>query len=176
VEEDEMSTRQRIVSSETLAGAFDPYLEQAGTVLSGLEGAAGEVPPAPVMSQISGGLQVLELAKRNPDVMGGTENAMAFLLQIYFAERAVRTSRGAGDDLEAKFDNDDLLRWIGSFFTWWKKISPHPWQNPVPKPTALANDCRIALFGDWGTGLYLVADANDTKCFRISAEKAAWIN
>ncbi|HWO34139.1 MAG TPA: hypothetical protein VNO32_35540, partial [Candidatus Acidoferrum sp.] len=56
----------RIVSYETLAGAFDPYLEQAGTVLSGLEGAAGEVPPAPVMSQISGGLQVLELAKRNP--------------------------------------------------------------------------------------------------------------
>jgi calcineurin-like phosphoesterase family protein len=149
-----MSTRQRIVSYETLAGAFDPYLEQAGAVLSGLEGTASEVPPAPIMSQISDGLQVLELAKRNPDVMGGTEHAMASLLQTYFAERAVRTSRGAGDGLEAKFDNDDLLGWIGSFFTWWKKITPHAWQNPVPKPTVLANDCRIALFGDWGTGLY----------------------
>jgi hypothetical protein len=149
-----MSIRQRIVSYETLAGAFDPYLEQAGTVISGLEGTASEVPPASAMSQISMGLQVLELAKRNPDVMGGTEHEMASLLQTFFAERARRTVPGAGDGLEAKFDNNDLLGWIGSFFTWWKKIRPHPWQDPDPKPITIANDYRIAVFGDWGTGLY----------------------
>jgi hypothetical protein len=151
---DNMTTRQRIVSYERLSEAFDPYLTQAGAAISGLERAGVHVPSAPFMSQISNGLQILELAKRNPDVMAGAEDQMASLIQTYFAQRAARTDPAAGDGLEAKFDNDDLLGWIGSFFTWWKKISPHPWQSPDPKPTTISSDFRIALFGDWGTGLY----------------------
>jgi len=79
------------------------------------------------LPKISGGLQVLEQG-RNPDVMSATEDQMASLIQTYAARHAATVVPAASDGLEAKFDNHDLLGWIGSFFTWWKKIRPHAWQ------------------------------------------------
>ena len=152
-----MSTRQRIVSYETLTAAFSPYLEQAARRLSdleSLESRSGEVPPAIAISEISAGLQVLEKEKRNPDVMSGTEDRMASLIQTYAAQHATTVVPASSDGLEAKFDNHDLLGWIGSFFTWWRQIRPHPWQSPKTTPDKIANSFRLAVFGDWGTGLY----------------------
>lgn len=152
-----MSTRQRIVSYETLSAAVSPYLQQAGQSGSGLEsvgGGAGEAPPATALSEISAGLQVLEREKRNPDVMSGTEDRMVSLIQSYSAQQAMTVVQAASDGLEAKFDNHDLLGWIGSFFTWWRKIELHAWQAPKASPDPIANHIRVAVFGDWGTGLY----------------------
>src|SRR6516162_2903072 len=114
-----MSTRQRIVSYETLTAAFSPYQEQSAGRLSGLESLqsrSGEVPPAIAISEISAGLQVLEKEKRNPDVMSGTEDRMASLIQTYAAQHATTVVPASSDGLEAKFDNHDLLGWSGSFF------------------------------------------------------------
>src|SRR5229473_3358212 len=152
-----MSVRQRIVSYETLTAAFTPYLEHVGRrvpSLEGLEGLTDATLPASAISQITAGLQVLEKEKRNPDVMSGTEDRMASLIQTYAAQQAKTVVPASSDGLEAKFDNNDLLGWIGSFFTWWRKIRPHTWQTPAPAPDKIANRFRIAVFGDWGTGLY----------------------
>lgn len=157
-----MSMRQRIVNYESLEKAFHPYLEQVAlregdTGLESLPGgleAACQDPPADVLSEISHGLQVLEQVERNPDVMSGTEDRSASLLQTIIAKHAKEVVPAAGDGLEAKFDNHDVLGWMGSFFTWWKGIHKHAWKVPDPTPTNISNGCRIAVFGDWGTGLY----------------------
>ncbi len=56
--------------------------------------------------------------------------------------------------LEAKFDSKDILGWFGSFFSWWKKISPHPWIAGDPQAAPFPDLARVAVLGDWGTGLY----------------------
>jgi hypothetical protein len=154
-----MNQRQRIVNYREMSGAFGPYLDQAGRgegfslKQEGLE-AAPQSPPADLLSAVSVGLQALETATPNPDVMGGTEEQMSSLLQTFLATQAAREEPAAGDGLEAKFDNHDLLGWTGSFFTWWKKIEKAPWKTPDAAPTNIANTLRVALFGDWATGLY----------------------
>jgi len=151
-----MSKRQRIVSYQEMSGAFGPYLNQAGRgegfSAEGYESAQG--PPADLISEVSGGLQELEKATLNPDVMGGTETRMASLLQTFFATQATKVASTASDGLEAKFDNNDLLGWVGSFFTWWKKIIKADWREAEAAPKQIDNKYRVALFGDWGTGLY----------------------
>jgi calcineurin-like phosphoesterase family protein len=152
-----MSTRQRIVSYETLNGAFTPYLDRVGQTAAGLESLdalSPEVPTPTAISEITIGLQVLEKEKRNPDVMSGTEDRMSSLIQTYFAQQAPRVVPAASDGLEAKFDSHDLFGWIGSFFTWWKKIHPHSWQPPKASADSIGKRFRVGVFGDWGTGLY----------------------
>lgn len=152
-----MSTRQRIVSYNTLTSAFSPLLEQIGqrpAGLEGLEAAPSQPLPASDISEISAALQLLEKEQPNPDVMSGTEDRLASLIQTYTAERAAKVVPASSDGLEAKFDNLDMLGWMGSFFTWWKGIKPHPWQSPKPTPDHVDNRFRMVLFGDWGTGLY----------------------
>jgi hypothetical protein len=62
--------------------------------------------------------------------------------------------------LEAKFDEKDWFRWFGSFFGWWKLRgkTPHKWQRAPSAPESFPgnnpNKAKLALLGDWGTGLY----------------------
>src|SRR5205823_664114 len=76
----------------------------------------------------------------------------------YLADQAAkdpgkRTPAGPHAE-EAKFDEQDILGWVGSFFTWWRGIKPHPWQAPPNEPRPVANTLRMAVLGDWGTGMY----------------------
>jgi hypothetical protein len=160
-----MSIRQRIVSYDRMGAAFKPALIQPGQTegFESLAGPAGTgveaapvaaVPRATDVSEISSGLQALERAARNPDVLTATEHGTASLLQTFFAKHATQVQPAAAGGLEAKFDPHDVAGWIGSFFTWWKGIKPHPWQKGEAAPTKVDNKLRIAVFGDWGTGLY----------------------
>ena len=151
-----MTTRQPIVSYNTLNSAFTPYLERMGESTAGLESVEGTTftPPASAIAEVAAGLQILEKESRNPDVMSATEDLVASLIQTYSAQQAKEVVPAASDGLEAKFDSHDLLGWIGSFFTWWKKIVPHPWKVPQSAPDKIPARLQIAVFGDWGTGLY----------------------
>jgi hypothetical protein len=151
-----MSIRQRIVSYKTLNSAFTPYLARMEQT-PGLESTTGEAvapPPASALAAVSSGLQILEKESRNPDVMSGTEDLVASLIQTYTVQQAKQFVPAASDGLEAQFDSHDVLGWAGSFLTWWKKIVPHAWQAPQSWPDAIADRFRAAVFGDWGTGLY----------------------
>jgi hypothetical protein len=75
-----------------------------------------------------------------------------FLAAQAHAENKVDVAHPGG--LEAKFDSHDILGWFGSFFTWWKKIRPHDWIKGDLQPTLFSDVSRIAVLGDWGTGLY----------------------
>jgi hypothetical protein len=51
-------------------------------------------------------------------------------------------------------DEKDVLGWAASFFSWIQGITKHEWIEAPPEITPIPNKARIALFGDWGSGLY----------------------
>ena len=55
---------------------------------------------------------------------------------------------------EVKFDNEDLGGWLGVAWKFVFKPEVHPWIAPPVAPQTIADDASIALFSDWGTGLY----------------------
>lgn len=56
--------------------------------------------------------------------------------------------------LGVKFDNDDLIGWVGMAPELLFKPPKAAWIDPSPVPEPIPDDARIAVFGDWGTGLY----------------------
>jgi len=125
-----------------VAGAPDDPLAQAA-FLAGLNAALAE----------------LQKAEHDPEVMSTPRHPMASQLQSFITEQAQqgKTSQPPAplpEGLEVKFDNDDWLGWMGSFFTWWRKIHPHALNAGDPTAAAIPNAYRVALISDWGTGMY----------------------
>ncbi len=57
--------------------------------------------------------------------------------------------------VEAKFDTRDWFGWATVAWEKLKHIKPHPMLRPTTSiPGVLPEEGRIALLGDWGTGLY----------------------
>src|SRR2546426_5948569 len=117
---------------------------------------------AMMLASLGNALKELESADQGTgaDVLLAADNKGASLLQSFLAEQSAdegNLAPLAAGGQEAKFDERDLVRWFFSFFTWWKGIKPHPWQaapiSPDPFPVE-GNPVRLALLGDWGTGLY----------------------
>jgi Calcineurin-like phosphoesterase len=102
-------------------------------------------------------LQILEAAQGRAGIMATAPDELVANLQTFMttvmapAENRLKESNNA--TLEAKFDSHDILGWAGSFFTWWRKVKPFEWKTPGA-PETFPSKGRIALFGDWGTGLY----------------------
>lgn len=102
-------------------------------------------------------LPIIQGEREKPGVMVTTRDQTSSMLQTFLAQQSLQTGKvqsGGARVLEAKFDSNDILGWFGSFFSWWKKIRPHPWIAGNPAPVAFPNVARIALLSDWGTGLY----------------------
>lgn len=100
-------------------------------------------------------LRLLEEAEKVPGVMIAPDHPVASLMLSYLAERT--TEQGTLEDLpaggkEAKFDSKDWLGWAGSFFNWTKK--KHPFSAAASAADAINDRVRVAIMGDWGTGLY----------------------
>src|SRR5216684_4276495 len=56
--------------------------------------------------------------------------------------------------VEVKFDNNDLLGWLGTGLRILFDTDLQPWIAPPEIPETIADDARIVVFGDWGTGMY----------------------
>jgi len=112
---------------------------------------------ARMIATLSHAMQSLRAEKQHPGVMVTSRDATASLLQTYLARQAHKTgkiAKASGGGLEAKFDNNDILGWAGSFFTWWRRIIPARIIKASTKPLPMPNRARLALFSDWATGLY----------------------
>ena len=114
------------------------------------------------IAALGNALKVLEAAdaEANSKVLVSPDHNVASLLQTFLAKKASEEGKIEplnGDANEAKFDDKDILGWIGSFFTWWKKLKPAKFQTAPPEPEPIPgnpNDFRLAILGDWGTGRY----------------------
>jgi calcineurin-like phosphoesterase family protein len=117
------------------------------------------------VAQFSAALDSLQAAQGNiPNVMHTPRNALAAQLQSHLASRAVQDNKletlilkGVDFVLEAftvKFSSADWFEYMLSFFTWIEDLEPAQCP-PAPNAAApVANNFRMALLGDWGTGLY----------------------
>lgn len=119
---------------------------------------AGELEPE-LLTELSRALQVLEAAQGPRGVMNGTEDETVSLLQTFLTQEAGDQrpeilQPASGATLEAKMDEHDILGWAKSFFTWVKGVTKHDWIEAPPEITRIPNKTRVALFGDWGSGLY----------------------
>ena len=114
------------------------------------------------IAALGNALKVLEAAdaQAKSKVLVSPDHAVASLLQTFLAQKAAEEGKVKplnADINEAKFDDNDILGWIGSFFTWWKKLKPAKWQTAPAEPELLPGnpkDFRMAVLGDWGTGRY----------------------
>src|SRR5262245_26818192 len=98
-------------------------------------------------------IEELAQAEKVPGVLTAPDHAIASLLQSFIAEHADQVEALPIEGKEAKFDEKDWLGWAGSFFSWWRGIKKHAW-SASPDDTVIPNKARIAILGDWGTGLY----------------------
>jgi len=56
------------------------------------------------------------------------------------------------------YHETDTLGWLGSFFGYWKGIRRHPWLEATT-PEVVSNEFRLAMIGDWATGMYGAPDS-----------------
>jgi hypothetical protein len=108
------------------------------------------------VAAFSEALAELQKAQSIPDILTSVQHRTASLLQSYLAENAVKPPFPPPDEggFEARFDDHDILGWVGSFFTWWRGLKKHKWLPPPQKPDDFGAALRVGVLGDWGTGLY----------------------
>jgi Calcineurin-like phosphoesterase len=106
---------------------------------------------------------VMAMGAKGTSILHTPQNEVASRLQSLLLNRAtaagqvgslqpaqvVKTPEGesfAPGILFVKFDDADLAGWL--------KMAPELIFNPSEVPETIPDDARIAVFGDWGTGLY----------------------
>jgi hypothetical protein len=105
-------------------------------------------------------LRLIELEDEvaNPEVMTVPRDRMASLALSLLAEEPPEGSsfeRLATGGAEVIFSKGDIGGWLRSLFDWAGRLRPHPLMRPSgTEPGELPNQARVALLGDWGTGLY----------------------
>jgi hypothetical protein len=155
-----------IVSYDNIVQPFPDTQSLLGTARQ----AAGKVISDPQradarVAQLSGALDDLKASQgKFSRVMNTPRNVMAGQLQTHIAIQAQRENKLESfilrsvdfvlEAFEVKFSSDDWLGWMVSFFTWIEDIDPAHCPAPPPAATPIPNSFRVAVIGDWGTGLY----------------------
>ena len=113
----------------------------------------------------------MEDADQGSTVLSAPRSDLASRVQTLLASRALEegkvqtvvpsrtvtldTSETISEEtVQVKFDNNDLIGWLGTGLRILFKPPKHPFLAPPEVPDAIPDDAKIALFSDWGTGLY----------------------
>lgn len=111
-------------------------------------------------------IAALSASDHGDGVLSAPDDPLASLLQSFLAERSsanyatlvregkLRASQSGG--FEAKFDERDIAGWVLHFLPSWLhgRFSKRAFVPPANTVHTIPNDARIALLGDWGSGLY----------------------
>jgi hypothetical protein len=148
----------RLVSHQSISEALGQLGGESLVTPSAFE--AAPVSDAELRANLTEALQVLEAEGGEPGVMVTAQNQLASLLQSYLADHPdyIETLEepAPNNAFEVKYDNGDILGWARSVLEWWRKIKPESWVPPAddPEPVGDGTKAKIAIVGDWGTGLY----------------------
>ena len=143
------------------------YAQLAGP--HGLEGVMQEDPrpdsdadrreQAKMRATVLWALSQLEREQIDPEVLTAPDDQTASVLQSALAQKSEELGALRGLDAggkEARFDNQDR-RWIRSLFGLIRdklNVGRFDFLPQPDAPTELPNRARVAILGDWGTGLY----------------------
>jgi hypothetical protein len=107
------------------------------------------------------GLRQLQAEPRDPDIMVAPDHRAASLLLSMASELSQDGALGTNDldngAAEARFDTRDV-GWVRTGMGWLRnalKVGRFDWVAPPEQPVPLPDgDCRLAILGDWGSGMY----------------------
>ena len=159
----ELSPDNSIVTYRSFGRAFQS--PERLVERSPFESATDPAEETEMRAELSVALTALEAetARQGPGVMAAVPNQLASLMQSRMLEEPppgnpmlIGASSDTQSAMEVKYDEHDILGWVGSVFTWWRKIVPEPWRSAPETPTPIGNGrhLRLAMMADWGTGLY----------------------
>jgi hypothetical protein len=156
-------SEKAIVTYRSLGHAFESASAQTLTERSPFESLQSAEEESGFRAELSAALAALEreTARQGPGMLAAVPNQLASLIQSRMIEAPppgdpAVLSRQEQSAFEVKYDEHDILGWVGSVFTWWRRISPEPWRTPPDKPDQIGRGkkLRLAMMADWGTGLY----------------------
>jgi hypothetical protein len=143
------------VSAESLALAFDRAAKHEA---NGFESAAapGDAARQRFVSDLKSSIRQLARRRTGAGILDAVDDKTTSLAQSFLAEHGTelgaRVEQGR-DGFEAKFDTLDP-GWVWSLRTWTLNFERHRFIDAAPGAQAIADDYRIAVLSDWGTGLY----------------------
>jgi hypothetical protein len=124
---------------------------------AGMEGLT-DVEKGQFLAQLPRAIAAIREAEKNPAVMSTPQHQFASLLQSLLAQNPTSTEPLSTGEREAQFDTHDWLGWATTAWHMLKDAkNKFTWQDPPSKPEKVkqfGNSCKIAVFGDSGTGLY----------------------
>jgi hypothetical protein len=149
---------ERIIATmrelDRIAGKMNEAVDNAP---SGLEGLT-DLEKAQFLAQLPRALDAIRKRETSPAVMSTPQHLFGALLQSMVAANATSSEPLSTGELEAKFDTDDWFNWARTLWHMVKDArNKFPWQDPPPQPEKVPqfdNSPTLAIFGDWGTGLY----------------------
>lgn len=101
--------------------------------------------------------QLHELEESDSDLGASPEDEVAARLQAWVNRNAEHRAQLDGLTEEIQFDERDL-RWGLSLLNWLRGLRKYPIKRPGGPPEELPSKARIAIVGDWGSGLYAAPD------------------
>jgi len=159
-------TGKIVVSYDSIVKPFP----DTPTLLAKTRQAAGKVIPDAgqadrKVAQFAAALKELQTSQGNhPRVMNTPRNAMAAQLQTHLAQCAGQENKLESfilksvdfvlEAFDVRFSSADWLGYMTSFFTWIGDLVPAACPPAAPKAEPIPNHFRMAVIGDWGTGLY----------------------
>ena len=156
-----MTVRNTILDFSSLSAALG---SNAGRTQEAVQTAAEEVTGNPVeraqlVASFNTAMGKLWEQDKGAGVLSSTDNPLASRLQSFLIEKALAEKPESavpvsGEVLEVKFDNHDIFGWLPTGLKALFKVKPHPWVTPAPDAEPIGDRYRVALFSDWGTGLY----------------------
>ena len=149
------NVREKIVTLNSLQPPDTEGLESAG--------ASAEETPASRLA-LARYYQIMERLRQETKEKGANllvtvQDRETSLVQSELARQAAADRALASGGLEVKFGTGlaggDWFGWVLSLLTWVDRCQAHPIVRPTTtKAAAIADAAKVALVGDWGTGLY----------------------
>jgi hypothetical protein len=136
------------------------------------EAADGDpVRKAEYLASWNNAMNLLRLEDTGSTVMAAARDDVASRIQTALVESAIDGDRlnevrtipivgtatkesAAARLFEVKFDNDDWWGWLSMAWKFVFRLKAHPWIPPLETADDFADDAVLAIFSDWGTGLY----------------------
>jgi predicted phosphodiesterase len=155
--------------------AVNDAVDRAATNASGGDAAK----KAQYVGRFNQALSSLQQADQGDNILSTPQDDLASRLQTMLVDRAsaagkvltavdqatVTTSAGdstAVETVQVKFNENDLIGWLGTGLEIIFDSNKAPFMAPPNAPEAIPDNATIALFSDWGTGLYgapVIADS-----------------
>ena len=137
-----------------IAGRMNEAVDKTPSSLDGLT----DVEKAQFLAQLPRAIEEIRKKEASSAVMSTPQHQFASLLQSMVAANATSTEVLSTGELEAQFDTNDWFGWAKTLWHMMKDArNKFPWQDPPPQPEKISQfekSPTIAVFSDWGTGLY----------------------